>query len=401
MSCRDGRRTADWYSFGRVDFPTTLIASDKFKGTLSSLEVGECLAAGIRATVPDAPVTVLPVADGGDGTLDVAVAAGFRSVPIVAADPLGRRGEATIAISESLPTAVVELAEICGLRRLPVGELHPETSTSLGVGLAIRAALDLGMTDIVVGLGGSASTDGGAGLLHALGARFSDAAGRDVPPLTTRLSDIEVVDLSGVDHRLTAATLRAATDVTAPLLGPSGAAAVFGPQKGATPAEVARLERGLAVFSGAVRRANTSADPRVPGAGAAGGVGFGLLALGASVENGARLCLDLVGFESRLGSAGLVVTGEGRLDRQTLMGKAPALVAERARRRGVAVAAVVGSVASELDPDDLARLGFAAVFQLVEESPDVATSVPAARSALHAIGARLPVTLRGLARRTP
>jgi glycerate kinase len=384
-----------------VEFPVTLIASDKFKGTLSSVDVGHGLAAAIRAAVPDADLTVLPVADGGDGTLDVAVAAGFRAVPVVAADPLGRPHTARIAVRDQIPTAVVELAEICGLQRLPADERHPEACTSLGLGLAIRAALDLGVTELIVGLGGSASTDGGAGMLHALGARFSDSAGRDVPPQPTGLADIEVVDMSRVDRRLARVRLRAATDVAAPLLGPSGAAAVFGPQKGASPDAVARLERGLTVFSDALRRVVTSADPQLAGAGAAGGVGYGLLALGASVENGARLCLDLADFDSRLESAGLVVTGEGRLDRQTLLGKAPAIVAEQAGQRGVPVVGVVGSVAPDLDPDDLARFGFAAVFQLVHESPDVAVSVPAARSALHAIGARLPATLRGLIHGAP
>jgi glycerate kinase len=338
-------------------------------------------------------VTVLPVADGGDGTLDVAAAAGFRTVTIAAADPLGQPSTARIALRDDV--AVVELAEVCGLQRLPADERHPDRCTSLGLGLAVRAALGLGVREVLVGLGGRASTDGGAGVLCGLGARLLDRDGRDVPPVPSRLAEVVRMDLSGLDGRLAGARVTVASDVSAPLLGPSGAAVVFGPQKGADADSVARLEKALQAWSRTLQAVIGRADPDAEGAGAAGGVGYALQALGATFRNGARLCLDLVRFGDHIANADLVVTGEGRMDRQTLLGKLPAIVAAEAMRVGVPTVAVVGSLADDIGPAELRQLGISDVHQLVDEDPQVVTSVPATRAALHAIGRRIAGLLEG------
>jgi glycerate kinase len=355
-----------------------LVAPDKFKGSLTAAEVADAVAAGIRSVV-DVPVRVLPVADGGDGTVAAAVAAGFSRVDVPARGPTGQRLTASFALSGT--TAVVELAEASGLQRLPDGVAAPLVASSAGTGDVLAAAVRAGAGRIVLGLGGSAGTDGGAGMMTALGARLLDAAGAPLPPGGAALRDLATLDLSGMDPSLSSVDLVLASDVDNPLLGPQGAAAVYGPQKGARPAAVRILEDGLRQWASVV-----GGDPTTPGAGAAGGVGYAALTLlGARMRPGVEVLMELLGFDEALAGARLVVTGEGRLDTQTLRGKAPAGVAAKAH--GVSVVAVAGQC--ELTEAELRRAGIAAVYALTDVEPDPARSLADAGSLLTTVSARL------------
>jgi glycerate kinase len=371
-----------------------LIAPDKFKGSATAAEVADHLAAGIRSAAPGVRITALPVADGGDGTVEAAVAAGFTRREVTAAGPLGNPVRAVFALRDG--TAVVEMAEASGLRRLPGGRLAPLDAGTYGTGELIRAALDADAHTIVLGVGGSASTDGGAGMLAALGARFLDAEGRDLPGGGGALERLASADLSGLDPRLSRARLVLASDVDNPLLGQHGAAAVYGPQKGAREDDVTRLESGLSqlvrVLSQPLGNAAAGQAASAPGAGAAGGVGFGALAaLGAVRRSGIEVLLDVLGFEKALADATLVVTGEGRLDEQTLHGKAPAGVARAAQRLGIPVAAVCGRL--DLTAQQLKDAGFAVAYTLADIEPDRARSIAAPGPLLERLGARVATEL--------
>jgi glycerate kinase len=348
-----------------------VVAPDKFKGSLSAAEVAAAVAAGLVAAAPSATVVQVPVADGGEGTLAAALAAGFHRVPVRVCGPTGAPVDSALAVRDR--TAVVELAAASGLAVLPDGVPAPLTATSRGTGQLVRAALDRGCTEVVLGIGGSACTDGGAGLLVGLGARLTDAAGGDLPPGGAALRSLARVDLTRLHPRLRSTRLVLATDVDNPLLGPSGAAAVYGPQKGAPPADVAVLEDGLARWAallGEVLGPPAAAAAEQPGAGAAGGVGYACLAaLHAVRRPGIDVVLDLVDFAGLLAGADLVVTGEGSLDVQTLHGKAPVGVAARARAAGVPVVAVAGRCS--LDPGQLRRAGIAAAHPLTAIEPDL------------------------------
>jgi len=370
-----------------------LVAPDKFKGSATALEVAERVAAGIRGAAPDTRVTVLPVADGGDGTVEAAVAAGFARREITASGPLGDAVRAAFALREG--TAVIEMAEASGLRRLPAGRRAPLDAGTYGTGELIRAALDAGAHTILLGVGGSASTDGGTGMLAALGARFIDAAGHDLPGGGGALGRLAAADLGGLDPRLAATRVVLASDVDNPLLGEHGAAAVYGPQKGASPQDVARLESGLSHLIGILTQTLGPSAARAasaPGAGAAGGIGYGALAvLGATRASGIDVLLDVLGFDNALARAELVVTGEGRLDEQTLRGKAPAGVARAARRAGVPVAAVCGRL--DLTPRQLKDAGFAAAYALDDLEPDLARCIADPGPLLERLGARIATEL--------
>ncbi|MGH3150463.1 MAG: glycerate kinase, partial [Streptosporangiaceae bacterium] len=325
-----------------------------------------------------------PVADGGDGTVDAAVAAGLERVPVTVAGPTGEPVAASYARRGEL--AVVELAGACGLMRLPGGQLAPMAASSYGAGQALAAALDAGARQIVFGVGGSASTDGGAGLLQALGARILDTQGEPLARGGGALRDVAVLDLAGLHPGLRDCSVILATDVANPLTGPDGAAEVYGPQKGATPEQVTELESGLWRWAVVVAQATTGHDwARAPGAGAAGGVGFAALAvLGAEAQPGIAVVLDLVGFEAALDGAALVITGEGSLDTQTLSGKAPAGVAAVAARRGIPVIAVAGR--NLLTEAQLAAAGITAAYPLSDLEPDLARSTAEAGPLLERVG---------------
>lgn len=373
-----------------------LIAPDKFKGSLTGAEVAARVAAGLG---PDVVTVALPVADGGDGTVDAVVACGFTRVEVEVTGPTGQpvraayawrepagAGEAGPSVTPSpadgVPTAVVELAEASGLRRLP-GGLQALTATSYGTGELIAHAVRRGARRIVLGLGGSACTDGGTGMMRALGVRFLDASGQELPPGGAALRSLEKIDKSGLTA-MDDVEFVVASDVDNPLLGPHGAAAVYGPQKGASPEEVKLLEGALARLAavaahthglagaiehdGIVRPMGVAAQP---GAGAAGGVGFAALAfLAADIRPGIEYLLDLLGFHDRLDGARLVITGEGSLDEQTLHGKAPAGVAAAAAKAGVPVVAVCGRRA--LGDEELNAAGITAAYALTDIEPDPA-----------------------------
>jgi glycerate 2-kinase len=286
--------------------------------------------------------------------------------------PTGEPVTAALAVRDQV--AVVELAEASGLRRLPGGRPAATTATSRGTGELIRAALDLGCRQVVLGIGGSASTDGGAGMVQALGARLLDAAGAELGPGGAALADLDRIDVSGLDPRIRQTEVTVASDVDNPLLGRQGAAAVYGPQKGASTDDVALLDAALARWA-AVARAATGVDAADrPGAGAAGGVGFAAIVfLGAEIRSGIDYLLDLLQVRAAIDGARLVVTGEGSLDDQTLRGKAPAGVAAAARAAGVPTVAVAGR--STLDPAALEPAGIARVYLLSDLEPDPERSV--------------------------
>ncbi|MCC8338768.1 glycerate kinase [Streptomyces sp. R1] len=353
-----------------------LVAADKFKGSLTAVEVAERVTAGLRRVVPDVLVEALPVADGGDGTVAAAVAAGFERREVRIAGPLGDEVTAAYALREG--TAVVEMAEASGLQRLPEGVLAPLTASTYGSGELLRAALDAGARTIVFGVGGSATTDGGAGMLAALGARFLDADGKPVAAGGGGLAALASADLSGLDPRLADVELVLASDVDNPLTGPKGAPAVYGPQKGASPDDVTALDAALAHFAKVLEGtqgvgARAAEYAASPGAGAAGGIGFGAMLLGARFRPGIEVMLDVLGFAPALERAALVITGEGSLDEQTLHGKAPAGVAAAARAAGKEVVAVCGRLA--LPAETLGRAGIRRAYPLTDVEPDVAKCI--------------------------
>jgi glycerate kinase len=345
-----------------------VIAPDKFKGTLDAAAVAARVAAGLVRWGFAGDLTALPVADGGDGTVASAVAAGYRRVELEVSGPTGKAVTASFALRDG--TAVIEAAQACGLSRLAPGELAPLTATSRGVGELIAAAIGAGARRVVLGVGGTATTDGGAGLLQALGAELLDG---DVPlgpggaalARITRIDRSRFRDLAGVDFLL-------ACDVDNPLLGPAGAAAVYGPQKGASPADVARLDAGLARWADVAEAATGSAVRDAPGAGAAGGIGFAALAfLGARMRPGIELLLEMLSFGRHLEGARLVITGEGSLDEQTLRGKAPAGVARAAAARHPAVPVVAVAGQCTLSAARLREAGIAAAYPLTDLEPDL------------------------------
>ncbi|RKQ33775.1 glycerate kinase [Kocuria tytonis] len=370
-----------------------IVAPDKFKGSVTAHEAAEHLAAGIRAALPDADVTALPVADGGEGTLDAALGAGFERRELTVTGPVNRPVDA--AWARRGHEAVVELALASGLAALPHRDGRPvlaaRIATSRGTGELIAAALDAGCTRVVLGVGGSATTDGGAGMLTALGLRLLDRHGRALPDGGAALADLHTVDASGLHPRVADTEFVLAADVDNPLTGPRGAAAVFGPQKGATEEDVRELDAALGTFRD--RLAGALGEPArkaasAPGAGAAGGTGYAALAvLGATRRPGIDVVLDLVDLDTAVAGADLLVTGEGSLDEQSLGGKTPIGVLRVGRRHGVPVVAVCGR--TTLTAEVLRATGFAAVHELRSLVPDDDTSLREAPRLLREVGHRL------------
>jgi glycerate 2-kinase len=340
-----------------------VVAPAAFKGALSASEAARAIAAGIQLAATGTLVRIVPVADGGEGTLDALVGArGGRRRTTVVSDPLGR--EITAVIGE-LPghTCVVELAQASGYERLGADERDPERTSSFGTGQQIRMALDLGAERIILGLGGSATNDGAMGLARALGVRFLDADGQELAGIGADLSRVTEIDASGRDPRLAGTQIVIAGDVTNPFAGPDGAAYVFAPQKGADPAAVERLDAGLTHYASVLARVTGVDVGALPGAGAAGGVAGGVIALfGGVVTPGAELVLSSAGLEEQLVGAQLCITGEGRLDMQSLNGKAVSAVAAAARRAGVPCLALCGSL--DLLPGMVRRMGLTAAFPI-------------------------------------
>ena len=359
-----------------------LIAPDKFKGSLTAGEVADALAAGLRSAAGPGPGSVhcelLPLADGGDGSVDAAVAAGFTRRSYTVAGPTGQHVSASIAFDGV--TAVVEVANTCGLGLLPGGTLEPLNASSRGFGEAILFALSLKPARIVMALGGSASTDGGMGMLTALGCSFLDADGRQLYGSGRALAQIHAIRRT-VLPELADTELIVASDVHNPLLGTHGAPAVFGPQKGAGPEEIATLNRGLEHFVAALAAAgfpDAAALAEREGAGSAGGLGYACLLLGATQVSGADYFLDLLDFNTRKDSCDVVITGEGSLDEQTLAGKLPAAVARRSGSRQII--AVAGR--SLLPRERWAEMDLARVYTLAEYTDQDSANDPELSAAL-------------------
>jgi glycerate kinase len=366
-----------------------VVAPDKFKGSLAAAEVADRVVAGLVAGGFAGEIVSLPVADGGDGTVAAAVSAGFRRIELGVRGPVGKNVTASYALHDG--TAVIEAAQACGLSLLPAGALAPLTATSRGVGELILTACRMGAKRVVLGVGGVATTDGGAGLVQALGGRLTDAKGRELPPggaALARLATLDLArlrDLSGVEFLL-------ASDVDNPLLGPSGAAEVYAPQKGASPAEVELLEAGLRRWADVTEAAVSGSLPvrDAPGAGAAGGIGFAaLLFLGARMRPGIELLLELASFGSRLDGARLVITGEGSLDAQTLHGKAPVGVARAAAAHDPAIPVVAVAGRCTLSAGQLRAAGIDRAYVLTDIEPDLERCIADAGALVERLAERI------------
>ncbi len=325
-----------------------MIAPDKFKGSLTAAQAAAAIDRGLRAGWPQLATDLVPMADGGEGTVAAFLEAGWQRVTRTVSGPLGAPVEAGFAFDGT--TAVVEMAAASGLELVDPQQRDPRRASSAGAGELVRAALDAGASRVVLGAGGSASNDGGAGFLSALGVRFFDAAGRPLEPGGAALLRLATVDASGLEPRLRATVLEIAADVDNPLTGPRGASAIFGPQKGAGPADVALLDAALARFADVAAAALGVEWRDVPGAGAAGGLAFGALAFaGAALRPGVAIVAEIRGLARRLPGARLCLTGEGAIDAQTSGGKTVAGVARAARDAGVPVVAFGGRVTVEAE----------------------------------------------------
>ena len=323
-----------------------VIAPQAFKGSISALDAAMAMQTGILNVIPDSETVLVPVADGGDGTLETLVEGSsgtIRTTPVTG--PLGERREAAWGALGDGVTAVIEMARTSGLALVPIDARDPMNSTTYGLGEAISAALDEGFRRFIVGIGGSATNDAGAGMAQALGATLTNRSGASLNPGGAALADLEYIDLSGLDGRIAESAFMVACDVTNPLTGPEGASAIYGPQKGATPEMVAALDSALRNFAEVVRR-NLGVDVEtLQGSGAAGGLGGGMVAfLNAELRAGVDIVMDTVDIERHLEGADLILTGEGEVDYQTLYNKAPIGVAQRAKRLGVPVVAIAGTL---------------------------------------------------------
>ncbi|MDR2158890.1 MAG: glycerate kinase [Treponema sp.] len=328
-----------------------IVAPDSFKGNMGAPEACDLIEAGILGAAKDAIVRKIPLADGGEGTARaVTLAAGGRFIQKTVTGPLGDRVEAEFGLIDGGRTAVLDLAGASGIELVPRERLDPMKATTFGTGELVAAALDTGAEALVIGIGGSATCDGGAGMLSALGFRFLDEGGRPVDGAAgaAALERIASIDTAGADRRLREVTIRVACDVTNPLTGPAGAAAVFGPQKGAKAEMLPVLDAGLARLGEAWIRAGLARDTAQPGDGAAGGAGAALrICLGARMESGAMLVMRYAGFFGCLPGTDLVITGEGMTDGQTMGGKLCSVVAREARRAGVPAALLSGALGGQ------------------------------------------------------
>ena len=323
-----------------------VIAPQAFKGSISALNAAKAMEAGVLNALPDAETDLVPVADGGDGTLETLVEGSGGSVRTTSVTgPLGERRDALWGAMGDGVTAVVEMARTSGLALVPLDARDPLNSTTFGLGEAIAAALDEGFRRFIVGIGGSATNDAGAGMAQALGVSLSDGSGNALAPGGAALAQLHHVDLSGIDERALEATFMVACDVTNPLTGPEGASAIYGPQKGATPEMVTELDSALGHFAEVIRIDIGVDVEHLQGSGAAGGLGGGMVAfLDAELRTGVDIVMDIVNIDERLEGADLVITGEGELDYQTLYNKAPIGVAQRAQAIGIPVVAIAGTL---------------------------------------------------------
>ena len=352
-----------------------VIAPQAFKQSIGARAAALAIRRGVLRAIPDAETILIPVADGGDGTLAALIdttAGQFRQAAVTG--PLGEPVAAQWGVMGDGQTAVIEMALASGLALIPDDRRDPRRATTYGVGQLMHDALDAGHTSIIVGLGGSATNDGGAGMAAALGVRFLDASGNDLPPGGAALANLAHIDVSGCHPALADATIIGATDVTNPLCGDTGASAIFGPQKGATPPMVAELDAGLSNFAAVVQSDLGSDVLDTPGSGAAGGLGAGLIAFaGAELRSGIDMVCDALDFDRHAAAADLIITGEGRADRSTAFDKAPVGIARRAQSFGVPTILLAGSLGPGYDL--LYDHGINAVVSIAEEPTELADSL--------------------------
>lgn len=328
-----------------------VIAPQAFKGSISALNAAKAMQTGVLSVLPDAQTVLVPVADGGDGTLETLVEGSGGSIRTVeVTGPLGERREAQWGAMGDGVTAVVEMARTSGLALVPIEARDPINSTTFGLGEAIATALDEGFRRFIVGIGGSATNDAGAGMAQALGVSLADGQGTALVPGGGALAQLHTIDLAGLDSRVSESTFMVACDVTNPLTGPEGASAIYGPQKGATAAMVAELDSALENFAEVARRDLGVDVEHLEGSGAAGGLGGGMVAfLNAELRTGVDIIMDIVNIDEHLEGADLVITGEGTLDYQTVYNKAPIGVARRAQAVGIPVVVVAGTLGERYD----------------------------------------------------
>ncbi|HIE07859.1 MAG TPA: glycerate kinase [Desulfarculaceae bacterium] len=356
-----------------------VLAPNAFKGSLTATEAAVAMEAGVRKILLQAEVVLVPVADGGDGLIDVAIEALNGEVRTLAVrGPRDRTLDADYGYVKSMDLVIVEMALASGLSLLPEELQDPTLTTTFGTGELIKAGLGLGVSQIDVGIGGSATTDGGIGMAQALGVHFLDKNGRELPGIGKSLALIAKIDISGLDPRIKATTIKAVCDVENPLFGPQGAAFVYGPQKGASPEQVQYLDDGLKNLARRIKIDLGIDVEDLPGAGAAGGLGAGLhVFLGAQLCKGVDLIFDLIGLHEKLCGADLVLTGEGQIDYQTVFGKAPGGVGAAARAKGIPCFAVAGSIGKDLG--GLHESGINAVFGLCPGPMSLAESMKLAK----------------------
>ncbi len=343
-----------------------VVAPDSYKGSVSALGVAQAMERGILRVFPDADVRKIPIADGGEGTVDALITAthGTRHL-LEVTGPLGQRVSAHWGVLGDGQTAVIEMAAASGLPLLTPEQRNPRISTTYGTGELMRAALDAGLRKIIIGIGGSATNDGGAGMARALGARFMADDGQELPDGGAALARLKHIDLAGLDPRLRESQITVACDVDNPLCGPRGASAVFGPQNGATPEIVAELDAALGHFASIARKATGRAAAELSGAGAAGGLGAGLMFFTpAKLKPGVEIVLDAVDFAGVVKGAAFVMTGEGRTDFQTAFGKAPVGVAKVAKQFNIPVFCLSGGLGD--GADDVLAQGIDAVMSICD-----------------------------------
>lgn len=367
-----------------------VIAPDSYKESLSALEVASAIEAGFREIYPDAEYIKLPVADGGEGTVEamVAVTQG-RMVEVAVTGPLGEPVQGFYGISGDESCAFIEMAAASGLELLPPAARNPLKTTSWGTGELIRHALDLGVTRMIIGIGGSATNDGGAGMVQALGAQLLTADGQPIAPGGAGLSTLATIDISGLDPRLAQCRIDVACDVTNPLVGDEGASAVFGPQKGATPEMVVQLDRALAHYARQIAQDLDLDVLTLEGGGAAGGMGAALYAFcGANLRPGIDIVTDALHLDALVADADLVITGEGRIDSQTIHGKVPVGVARVAKRYQIPVIGIAGSLTADVGV--VHQHGLDAVFSVLHR-------ICSLDEALAEAGANVRMTARNIA----
>ncbi|MBT3941233.1 MAG: glycerate kinase [Chloroflexi bacterium] len=342
-----------------------VIAPQGFKGSLTALQIARSIETGVKKVFPDAETVLVPAADGGDGTLQALVDSSSGTIEsATVSDPLGRPIEATWGAMGDGETAVIEMAGASGLALLALDELDPLNTTTYGTGELFSAGLDAGYRRFIVGIGGSATNDGGAGLAQSLGISLRDVDGNELPRGGAALANIDHVDMSNFDDRLRDVEVTVACDVNNPLCGEDGASAVFGPQKGASPESIKQLDAALSRFADVVESDLGVSVRERPGAGAAGGLGAGLMAfLNARLAAGVDIVLDAVGLDDALEDADLVITGEGQIDHSTIFNKTPVGIAERAGKRGIPVIAIAGGLGAGYQ--ETHDKGIASAFTLV------------------------------------